>query len=80
MLRRRRELAFAMYGLMGVGRKDKEARIKAMLRNYKFFDAPVAIIITVDRMVDRNGWGHVGEFFFFFFFFELKKLLFSPKD
>ena len=62
-MRRRRELAFKMYGLMGVDRKDKEGRIKAMLRNYEFFGAPVAIIITLDRIVDRNGWGHVGLFF-----------------
>ena len=51
-----------MYSLMGIGRKDKVARVQAMLQNYEFFGAPVGLIITVDRCVDKNGWGHVGCF------------------
>lgn len=31
--------------------------MQAMARNWEFFDAPVAIIVTVDRAVDKNGWG-----------------------
>jgi nitroreductase len=59
-LPRRQKVAFDMYALMGVARDDKAARGNAMLRNFVFFDAPVGIIVTVDRAVDRNGWGHVG--------------------
>jgi nitroreductase len=51
-----------MYKLMGVGWKDRAARMEAMLSNYRFFGAPVGLFITVDRIVDRNGWGHVGMF------------------
>jgi nitroreductase len=61
-MERRREVAAQMYDLMGIDRKDHAARTEAMFRNYLFFDAPVGLIITVDRIVDRNGWGHVGMF------------------
>ena len=59
---RRRKLGFDMYNLMGIARDDKMGRLKAMQDNFEFFQAPVGIIITVDRFVDRNGWGHVGMF------------------
>lgn len=59
---RRRKLAADMYELMGVDRHDREARMEALLRNFDFFGAPVGLFITVDRIVDRNGWGHVGHF------------------
>lgn len=59
-IRRRRKLGYAMYSLMGVDRKDKIARGAAMAKNWDFFDAPIGIIVTVERSVDKNGWGHVG--------------------
>jgi nitroreductase len=59
-IQRRRKLAFDMYSLMGIGRKDSEGKARAALRNFEFFGAPVGIIVTVDRACDKNGWGHVG--------------------
>jgi nitroreductase len=59
-IQRRRALGFAMYNLMGIDRKDKAGRMNALFQNYEFFGAPVGIIVTVERSVDRNGWGHVG--------------------
>ena len=58
---RRRAVAYEMYALQGVGRKDAAARMTAMAQNWEFFNAPVGIIVTVDRVVDRNGWGHTGS-------------------
>ncbi len=46
-LSRRREVGFNLYKLAGVERHDMEARLRQMGRNYRFFDAPVGIIITV---------------------------------
>jgi hypothetical protein len=41
----RRQLAYQMYDLMGVGdRADKIGRAQAMIRNFTFFDAPVMIV------------------------------------
>lgn len=57
---RRRKLGYDMYSLMGIDRQDKAKRAAAMLENFDFFGAPVGLIVTVDRIVDKNGWGHVG--------------------
>lgn len=34
------ECAVALYSKMGIGRKDREGRMRAVLRNFEFFDAP----------------------------------------
>ena len=34
------ECAVALYSQMGIGRKDREGRMRAVLRNFEFFDAP----------------------------------------
>eukprot|EP00929_Paragymnodinium_shiwhaense_P071555 TRINITY_DN36365_c0_g1_i1.p1 TRINITY_DN36365_c0_g1~~TRINITY_DN36365_c0_g1_i1.p1 ORF type:complete len:249 (-),score=55.03 TRINITY_DN36365_c0_g1_i1:254-1000(-) len=57
---RRKKCALDMYKLMGIDEKDRAATSEAMLRNWDFFGAPVAMIITVDREADKNAWGHVG--------------------
>ena len=49
-----------MYALQGIERKDKAARAAAMAENWRFFGAPVGIIVSIDRVCDRNSWGHVG--------------------
>ena len=61
-MKRRRTLASEMYRLMGISYNDKKGRAEAMMKNFDFFGAPVGIIVTVDRPVDMNGWGHVGSF------------------
>ena len=61
-MKRRRTLAAEMYRLMGVSYDDKKGRAEAMMKNFDFFGAPVGILVTVDRPVDVNGWGHVGSF------------------
>lgn len=44
--RRMFDLGMKIYGVAGIDRKDKEARDAFMLRNFSFFDAPVAAFIT----------------------------------
>lgn len=44
--RRMFDLGMKIYGVAGIDRKDKEARDAFMLRNFAFFDAPVAAFIT----------------------------------
>ena len=57
---RRIQVAQDMWRLMGVAREDPAARARALLENFRFWGAPVGIIVTVDRGGDRNAWGHVG--------------------
>jgi nitroreductase len=59
---RRIKLGADMYAKLGVKRGDTEGQLAALTRNFDFFGAPVGIIVTVDKALDRNGWGHVGCF------------------
>ena len=47
------ELAIQIFQLMGIAREDKEKRAEWMQRGYCFFDAPAAIIISVDKSLDE---------------------------
>lgn len=47
--RRQVECAVALYSKMGIERNDKEGRMRAVLRNFEFFDAPYIAFIGMDR-------------------------------
>jgi nitroreductase len=50
-LSRRHEFADDLYGnLLGIGRGDLERRSLQGMRNYLFFDAPVGLIFTINRV------------------------------
>lgn len=48
-LSRRRKMGFALYGLAGIEKGDKERMRMQQRRNYEFFDAPVGLLFTVHR-------------------------------
>ena len=50
-LERRRENGWGLYGLLGIGRADKDKMHAQHQRNYRFFDAPVGLMFTLDRSV-----------------------------
>lgn len=59
---RRRKVGWDLYGLLGIGKADK-ARMKAQHgRNYTFFDAPVGLIFTIDRVMQQGSWLDYGMF------------------
>jgi nitroreductase len=47
--------ANALYGAMGIDRKDKERRQVAMLRNWQFFGAPHAAFFTMEKYLKMTG-------------------------
>ncbi|MDR2112736.1 MAG: nitroreductase [Candidatus Accumulibacter sp.] len=49
-LSRRRKVGADLYALLGIAKGDKEKAARQWLRNYRFFDAPVGLIFTVDRV------------------------------
>ena len=53
--KRQGELAKKLFSLMGIQREDKEKRAQWMERGFRFFDAPAAIIISVDRSLSEAG-------------------------
>lgn len=49
------ELAIDIYSLLGIQREDKEKRSWWYQRGFRFFDAPVAVIVSTDKSLD-NSW------------------------
>jgi len=59
---RRRKLGWDLYGLLGIGREDKQKMHDQHGRNYRFFDAPVGLIFTIDRILELGSWLDYGMF------------------
>ncbi|KAH6916166.1 nitroreductase [Coprinopsis sp. MPI-PUGE-AT-0042] len=47
---------------MGVDREDTAARAKAAGRNYEFYGAPVALIFTISKRLEKGSWIDLGYF------------------
>ena len=52
--------AQALYGALGVERGDAAGRARQFGRNFQFFDAPVALIITIDSGFGPGGYMDLG--------------------
>ena len=61
-LSRRRKVGWDLYGALGIGREDKVRMHAQHGRNYRFFDAPVGIIFTIDRVLEQGSWLDYGMF------------------
>jgi len=48
------DLAIQLFQLMGIAREDREKRAEWMQRGFRFFDAPAAIILSVDRSLHES--------------------------
>jgi nitroreductase len=59
---RRRQVAAAqaLYGALGVSRDDREGRDAQFERNFRFFDAPVALIVTMEHGFGSGGYMDLG--------------------
>ncbi len=51
--KRQVDLAKQLFQIMGIERDDKEKRTQWMERGFRYFDAPAAIIICVDSVLDE---------------------------
>jgi nitroreductase len=61
-IERRRKVGWDLYGLLGLGRADKQGMHDQHGRNYRFFDAPVGLIFTIDRILEQGSWLDYGMF------------------
>src|SRR5690606_9359204 len=61
-LTRRRTVGFALYGALGIGRREVERMRAQHDRNFTFFDAPVGMIFTIDRRLNKGSWIDHGMF------------------
>lgn len=61
-LERRRKVGWDLYGLLGLARDNKPGMHAQHGRNYAFFDAPVGMIFTIDRIMEQGSWLDYGMF------------------
>ena len=61
-LSRRRKLGWDLYGLLGIGKGEREKTARQHARNYLFFDAPVALVFTIDDDLEKGSWLDYGMF------------------
>ena len=54
-LSRRRAVGLDMYGLLGIGKGEKDKMHAQQQRNFRFFDAPVGMFFTIDRIMGRGS-------------------------
>lgn len=61
-LGRRRACGWGLYGSLGIERGQKERMHEQRARNYQFFDAPIGMIITMERRLNTGSWMDLGMF------------------
>lgn len=61
-LERRRKVGYDLYGLLGIPKGDKPRMHAQHARNYRFFDAPVGLFFTVDRVMEQGSFIDCGMF------------------
>lgn len=52
------EIAVQLFEAMGIARDDKERRMDWVMRGFRQFDAPVSIVITVDKVLADDTIAH----------------------
>ncbi len=59
---RRRENGWSLYGLLGIGKGDKEKMHLQQQQNFRFFGAPVGLMFTLDKVMGRGSLLDYGMF------------------
>ena len=59
---RRRAVGWGLYGLLGIEKGDREAMTQQTARNFKFFDAPIGLFITIDAYLALGNWADTGMY------------------
>lgn len=59
---RRRKVGWDLYGLLGIAKTDKARMQHQHGRNFIFFDAPVGLFFTIDRVMQQGSWLDYGMF------------------
>ena len=61
-IERRRKVGWDLYALLGLTRDNKSGMQAQHARNFAFFDAPVGLVFTIDRVMDQGSWLDYGMF------------------
>ena len=57
---RQRKAGFALYEALGISRRDIAGRREQFAKNYAFFDAPVGVVVTIDRDMGKGCFMDLG--------------------
>ncbi|MGB3147367.1 MAG: nitroreductase [Paracoccaceae bacterium] len=57
---RQRAAGYALYSALGIDRRDLEGRRRQFRRNYRFFDAPVGVVVTIQRDMGKGCFMDLG--------------------
>jgi len=57
---RQRAAGFALYAALGIEKRDIAGRRAQFEHNYRFFDAPVGIVVTIDRNMGKGCFMDLG--------------------
>jgi nitroreductase len=61
-LERKRAVGWKLYGLLGIEKGDRQRMQGQHSRNYQFFDAPVGLFFTIDRVMQQGSLLDYGMF------------------
>ena len=61
-LDRKKKVGWELYGLLGIAKGDKQRMHEQHGRNYRFFDAPVGMLFTIDRVLQEGSLLDYGMF------------------
>jgi nitroreductase len=51
-----------LYAALGIPREDRVARLRQFAKNLEAFGAPMVLFYSIDRVMGRNQWAHLGMF------------------
>ena len=58
----REEHGVQLYGALDIARDDAGARLDQYKRNFQFFNAPVALFVTIERQLGPGQWADLGSY------------------
>ncbi|MBI4192009.1 MAG: nitroreductase [Betaproteobacteria bacterium] len=61
-LARKRQCGWGLYGTIGIGRGEHAKSRAYHATNYNFFGAPVGLIFSIDRKLEKGSWLDYGMF------------------
>lgn len=61
-LARRRRTGWDLYGRLGIAKGQQAAMQRQHRRNFELFDAPLALVFTIDRRLAQGSWLDYGMF------------------
>lgn len=64
---RQRDAGHALYQALGIEKRDIEGRRRQFAANYRFFDAPVGVVVTIDKTMGAGCYMDLGMALMSFF-------------